>query len=122
MAAEARIKIICEFTGLGQEATFSESFTTSVIPDGFTHQYRTQAVADTEEALDLGDISTVELVILKCISNDLGIDCDFVSAFDEDIVCQEGEVQIFKPSGVVKVKNNDAGETSVYEYFVIGTT
>ena len=122
MAAEARIKVICEFTGLGQESTFSANFTTTTTPDGFTHQYRTQAVADTEEALDLGDISTVEFIILKCITNDLGIDCDFVSVFDEDIVCQEGEVVMFKPSGTVKVKNNDGTEVSVYEYFIVGTT
>lgn len=122
MAAECRIKLIAEFTGLGQEDTFSENFTVTTTPTAFTHQYRIQATTNTAEALDLGDISTAEFVIIKCIANDLGIDTDYVSSFDEDIVCQEGEVVMFKPSGVVYVKNNDTGELSTYEYWVIGTT
>jgi hypothetical protein len=65
--------------------------------------------------LDLGDIATVEFVIIKCIANDLGI-------FDEDINCQEGETVMFKPSGTVYVKNNDSSEVSTYEYWIVGTT
>jgi len=122
VAAECRIKVIAEFTGLGQEDTFSENFTVTTTPTAFTHQYRVQATTNTAEALDLGDVATVEFVILKCISNDLGIDPDFVTTFNEDIVCQEGEVVMFKPTAVVYVMNNDAGELSTYEYWVVGTT
>lgn len=121
MAAECRVKLICELTGLGQEDTISANFTTTT-PTAFTHQYRIQATTNTAEALDLGDIAIVEFVIIKCISNDLGVDCDYVSSFDEDINCQEGETVMFKPSGVVYVQNNDTGELSTYEYWVIGTT
>lgn len=122
MAISATMTTALKVDGLTSALELRKQFNTTTTPTAVTHQRRTQAVADTAEALDLGDISTVEYIIIYCVSNDLGIDCDFDSSFDEDIVVQEGEVAMFKPSGVVQVKNNDAGETSEYEYVVVGTT
>jgi hypothetical protein len=122
MAAEARIKLIAELTGLGQEDTISANFTTTTTVTRALHHYAIQDTADTDQALALGDVSTVQLLIIKCISNDVDIDLDYVSSFDADLTIQEGESAVIPvPAGVVRFKNNDAGETSTIEYLVVGT-
>jgi hypothetical protein len=124
MAAQCEIKAILEMTGLGKELFMDERFNTTATPDAVTYNYRTQATADTEEALDLGDVATVELIWIKCISKDLAIDTSFSATFSTEIELQEGEVAVFKPAGTVYVRNLDTvtDDNSVYEYVVIGTT
>ncbi|KKK54255.1 hypothetical protein LCGC14_3086590 [marine sediment metagenome] len=86
--------------------------------------YRTLAVADTDELLDLGDVSTVGAIVIRAITNNLDIDLDYVSAFDADLTVKVGAVPavIPYPAGVIRVKNNGAGETPVFEYLIIGLT
>lgn len=122
MAIDATITIMNKITGLSSDLSFRTQFNPTTTPTATTHQRRTQAVADTAEALDLGDISTVELITIKAVSNDLLVDCDYVAAFDEDIIIPEGESATFKPAGIVYIKNEDAAETCQYEYLAIGTT
>jgi len=123
MAAEANISIIAEVSGLGKLQEFAEKFATTTAPTALTYNYRVQASAtDNPEALDLGDISTVHLIILKCVSNDIDIDTSYATSFSAEIEVQEGEVAIFKPTGTVYIQNDDTGEQSTYEYLVIGTT
>jgi hypothetical protein len=128
MAAECEIKAILEFTGLGKEIFMDERFTTTETPDTAIYQYRVQAAADTEEALDLGDVAftTVDAIWIRCISNDLDIDTSYQAAtFSAEITVNEGEVTIFKPNGTVGelyIKNNDAGEVSTFEYVIVGRT
>uniref|UniRef100_A0A6H2A5Q9 Uncharacterized protein n=1 Tax=viral metagenome TaxID=1070528 RepID=A0A6H2A5Q9_9ZZZZ len=122
MAAECTVSIIAEVTGLGQLQQLAEKFSVTTTPTAVNYSYITQTTADTAQILELGDVSTVHLIIIKCVSNDLSIDTSYVSSFNAEISCQEGEVACFKPSGTVWVKNEDAGEASVFEVLVIGVT
>jgi hypothetical protein len=122
MAAAGEIKVQLKLTGLGEEIDVKEKFSVTTTPTAGTYNYRTLATADTAEALDLGDVTTVHMIWIKAIDLDIEIDADYVSSFDADIVVHAGEVALFKPSGVVYVKNQDASETPKYEYVVIGVT
>jgi len=120
MAAEANVSIIAEVTGLGQLQVLAEKFAVTTTPARVYYQYMEQATADTEEELDIGDVGTVHLIILKCIANDVDIDTSWVTSHSAEIEVQEGEVAVFKPTGTVYIKNDDAGEKSTIEYLVIG--
>jgi len=120
MAAACDVSIIAEVTGLGQLQQLSEKFSVTTTPARVHYQYMIQAVADTAEVLDVGDVGTVHLIILKCIANDVDIDTSYVSTFVAEIEVQEGEVAVFKPTGTVWIKNDDSAELSTIEYLVIG--
>lgn len=121
MAAEVDISLIMELMGLGEEVQFSDKFTGTTTPTRVLHQYMVQATADTDEAIAVGDVGTIELIIMKCISNDVDVDTSYSAAFSAEIEIQEGEFAIFKPVGTVRIMNDDAGEQSTVEYWVIGT-
>jgi len=122
VAAEARIKLIVELTGLGQEESFSENFTTTTTPTRALYHYAVQDSADTAQALELGDVGTIQLLVIKCVSNDVDIDLDYSSSFDADLTIQEGECAVIpKPAGTVYFKNSSAEETSTIEYLIVGT-
>ena len=120
MAATGTISIIAELLGLGKEQKFLEKFTVTATPAKAHYNYRQQAVADTAEALDLGGVSIVDCIIIKCVTNDLSIDTSYSVSFSEEIKLFEGEVAVFNPGGTVYVKNQDSAEQSTYEYLVIG--
>jgi len=120
MAAECTVSIIAEVTGLGQLQQLAEKFSTTTTPARVHYQYMEQATADAEEALDVGDVGTVHLIILKCIANDVDIDTSFSSTFSAEIEVPEGEVTVFKPTGTVYIKNDDSEEKSKIEYLVVG--
>lgn len=121
MAAEATVSIIAEVTGLGQLQVLAEKFAVTTTPARVHYQYMEQATADTEEALDIGDVGTVHLIILKCVANDVDIDTSYAaSTFSAEIEVQEGEVTVFKPTGTVYIQNDDSAEKSTVEYLVIG--
>ena len=120
MAGACSVSIIAELTGLGQVQSLVEKFSVTTTPARVHYQYMEQATADTEEALDVGDVGTVHLIIMKCITNDVDVDTSFVSSFSAEVEIQEGEVAVFKPTGTVYIKNDDAGEKSTVEYIVIG--
>ncbi len=121
MAAEANVSVICEVTGLGQLQMLAEKFSITTTPARVHYQYMEQTTADAAEVLDIGDVGTVHLIILKCIANDVDIDTSYAAAtFSSEIEVQEGEVTVFKPVGTVWIENNDAGEKSTIEYLVIG--
>ncbi len=124
MATEFNVSIIAELTGLGAVQNFIKKGTDGTTPTASTYNYRTLATANTAEALDLGDISTVTCIIIRAVTNDLDIDCDFVSAFDADLTVKAGEIPaiITNPAVTVYVKNNTTDQTPVYEYLVVGTT
>jgi len=120
MAAECTVSIIAEVTGLGQLQQLAEKFSTITTPARVHYQYMEQATADAEEALDVGDVGTIHLIILKCIANDVDIDTSFSSTFSAEIEVPEGEVTVFKPTGTVYIKNDDSEEKSKIEYLVVG--
>jgi hypothetical protein len=121
--ASGTAKVQLQLIGLGEEMNVKEKFDTTTAPTAACHHYRTLAVADTAEALDVGDVAATHMLWIKAVTNDLDVDLDFVSAFDKDLTIQAGEVALIPvPAGTVYVKNNGAGETPVYEYVVLGTT
>ena len=122
MAAECSVSIIAEVTGLGKGINFAEKFSTTTTTTRAMYHYAVQDTADTDQALELGDISTIQMLIIKCIENDVDLDLDYVSSFDADLTIQEGEGAVIPvPSGVVRFKNNDSGEQSTIEYVLAGT-
>ncbi len=120
MAAEASISILAEVTGLGQLQALANKFSVTTTPARCVYHYMEQATADTDEAIAVGDVGTIHLIVLKCVANDVDIDTSYASSFSAEIECQEGEVCVFKPTGTVRIKNDDAGEKSTIEYLVIG--
>ena len=121
MAAELKTSVISQLTGLGKVFEFVETFTTTTTPTRKYYGYQVQATADTEEALDLGDITTPELIVIKCVSNDVDIDTSFSVTFAAEITVNEGEVAVFKPTGTVYLKNDDAAESFTVEILIVGT-
>ena len=121
MAASLTLNIVAQLLGLGKEIDFIDRFTLTQTPALATQNYRTQAVGGTEEALDLGGVSTVDLIIIKAVSNDLLIDTSYAAAtFSEEINIPEGEIAVFKPGGTVYIDNATGVEQCTYEYIVIG--
>jgi len=124
MAAATKVIIQVELTGLGKDQYFTEVATDGTTPTAATYNYRVLATANTAEALDLGDVATEAILVIKAIDYDLDIDLDYVSAFDADLTVKAGEpaALIPNPAGIVYVKNNQTDETPAYEYFIVGTT
>jgi len=124
MAAEVNVNLIAELTGLGREINFIDRAADGTTPTAATYNYRVLTTADTEEALDLGDISTITGLAIRAIDYDLDIDLDFVATFNADLTVKAGELPalIPTPSGTVYVKNNTALETPKFEYLIWGTT
>lgn len=125
MPATLDVSIIAELQGLGQDISFLDKGTDGTTPTATTgRQYRTLTTADTDEAIDLGDVSTATCIIIRAVTNDLDIDLDYASSFDVDLTIKAGEVPavIPNPAGVTQIKNNGAGETPAFEVWVIGTT
>ncbi len=120
MAASATVNIMAELLGLGKDADFLDRFTLTDTPALHTKQYRTQAVADTEEVLDLGGVGTVDLIVIKAVTNDMTVDTSFNAAYSSEQIVKAGHIAIFQPTGTVYIKNEDAGEQVTYEYLVIG--
>jgi hypothetical protein len=124
MAAEVNVNLIAELTGLGRELKFIDRALDGTAPTVATYNYRVLAVANTAEALDLGDVSTVTGIAIRAIDYDLDIDLDFDTTFNSDLTVKAGELPalIPTPAGTVQVKNNGTGETPAYEYLLWGTT
>lgn len=121
MTVRNSIAIIGELTGLGEQENVSDSFSTTTTVSAKAHVYQTQAVADTDEVLDLGGVTTPEVILIHCITNDVDIDTSYSAAFSAEITVNENEWAVFKPAGTVRIKNDDAGEQSVIEAFIWGT-
>ena len=123
MAATFQVKMIAQLAGLGEQIDFIKSGTDETTPTAGSYMYRTIATANTAEALDLGDVTTVTAIILYAVDYDVDIDCDYVAAFDADLTAKAAglPVVITYPAGVVYVKG-ETGQTPKFEYLVIGTT
>jgi len=120
LAASGTINIIAELLGLGKDLDFVDRFTLTNTPTKSHYAYRQQAVADTAEALDVGDISTIDLIIIKAVTNDMLVDTSWVSSFTSELIVLGGEIAVFKPSGTVYINNQDSAEQCTYEYIIIG--
>ena len=120
MAVTNKVQVLAVLEGLGEMESFVDSFST---PTTITYKntgYMIQATADTAEVLPLGGVTTPELIILKCISNDVDIDTSYSSSFSAEQGCKEGTFCVFRPEGAVWFKNADAAEQSTIDYWVWG--
>jgi len=121
MAVSNSVQLLCILEGLGEMETFADAFSTTTTITYKHHAYDEQTTADTEQALALGGVTTPHLVIVKCIANDVDIDPSYTAAtFRAGITIQEGEFAVFMPAGTSYLKNNDAGEKSTIEYWILG--
>ena len=123
MAAEFQVKMMAQLSGLGEQIDFIKSGTDETTPTAGSYMYRTIATANTAEALDLGDVSTVTAIVLYAVDYDVLIDCDCadVGSFDVDQTAKAAgiPVVITYPAGNVYVQG-EADQTPKYEFLVIG--
>ena len=123
MAAEFKINMMAQLSGLGEPVNFIKFGRDETTPTAGCYMYRTITTANTAEALDLGDVSTVTAIILYAVDYDVDIDCDFSVAFDADLTAKAAgiPVVITYPAGTVYVKG-ETDQTPKYEYVVVGET
>lgn len=123
MAAALNVNVIAELVGLGEIINFIKRGSDETTPTAGAYMYRTIATANTAEVLDLGDVSTVTMVILFAVDYDVDIDCDFSSSFDADLTAKAGGIPavIPYPAGTVYVQG-ETDQTPKFEYIVVGTT
>ena len=123
MAGSGYLNIVGAVTGLGEPIQIAARGEVVTTPTKVVKLRQIQAVADTEEALNMGGVSTPSLVIVECVSNDVDIDTSFVAAFAAELTVEEGgpPAVIPTPSGTVYVKNNDAGESFTIDVTIVGT-
>ena len=121
MAVSNSVQLLCILEGLGEVENFADAFSTTTTITYKHHAYDEQTTADTEQALGLGGVTTPHLIIMKCIANDVDVDCNYTAVtFRANNTIQEGEFAVFMPAGTTYIKNNDAGEKSTIEYWVWG--
>ena len=120
MAASGSVSVVMQLLGLSQESSFSDRFALTNVPSLKLTDYRQQAVADTEETLDIGSMSNVDAIVIKAITNDMTVDPSFDTSYRAGIQILEGEFAVFSPAGTVKIKNLTGAEQATYEYFIIG--
>lgn len=121
MAASAGVNIIVELLGLGGMQSFVKRFTLGETPAESHYNYRIQGATGEEELLALGSVSTVDLIAIKAVAEDLIVDTTYVAPFSTEIIIPAGEVAVFKPTGVlIYVMNRVALKQCSYEYIVIG--
>ena len=120
MAAACDVTLSALIAGLGKSLELQDKFSLASFT-AQTYNYRTLAVANTAEALDLGDISVLSLVVIRAIGA-IDVDTTYVSSFNAEISIPAGQFAVFKPSGLVYIKNNVVGATPAYEIYLIGTT
>jgi len=120
MAATCSARLIVTLDGLGKTIEFPVGWSTTTTPTKYTYLRQTQEVADTAEALDIGDITTPLLVVVSCITNDVDIDTSYSASFNAELKVNEGECAVFVPEGTIYIKNDDAAEASTIDVLIIG--
>ena len=122
MAAEFKINMMAQLSGLGEPIDFIKSGTDETEPTAGSYMYRTMGGADAAEALALGDVSAVTAIVLYAVDFDVLIDCDWDGEFDVDLTAKAAGIPavIPYPAGDVYVQG-EAGKKPKFEYLVIGT-
>jgi hypothetical protein len=123
MSAEFECSIIAKLSGLGKDIDFAEKGSDETTPTACTHMYATIATANTAQALDLGDVSTVTMVILYAVDYDVLIDTSYSASFSTELTAKAAGIPavIPYPGGTVYVQG-ETDQTPKFEYLVIGTT
>jgi hypothetical protein len=122
MAGTSSTTIVTEVLGIDEPAVFSHKSNMTATPIKATKTRQIQAVADTDEAVNLCGISTVERLSIKCIANDVDVDLNYSSSFSADFTIPAGEsVTITQPVGVTQIKNNGAAEAVTIDIIIVGS-
>lgn len=122
MAAECKVQVIANLTGLGKAWEFNDTFTVTTTPSAKAWIYQTQATTDVAEALQKGDVTTPELIIIHAVSKAVDVDTDWITpTFESHVAIAEGEIRVIKPAGVVYIKNHTTSEVATVEVWIIGT-
>ena len=82
MSATCDVTIFMELFGLNSDNNFISKETDGTTPTLQNKSNGVIAVADTDQVLDLGSITTVSVLAIKAIDYDLYVDVDYVSSFD----------------------------------------
>ncbi len=123
MAGAGYINVVGAVTGLGEPVPVIARGDVVTTPTKVVKLRQIQATADTEEALNMGGITTASLIVIECVSNDVDVDTSFVAAFAAELTVEEGgpPAVIPTPSGTVYLKNDDAGEKFTVDVTIVGT-
>jgi len=134
MAAEAKVSIVVEVTGLGQESSLSHKFTHSVTPEEIFHGYA--VIGSSACNLDLGTIAVTEISGILIIGKGTA-DTDYVGILinddgtgtpatdDGNMVLNAGEACYINLYGgldaskVIRLKG--AASTTAIEYYCFGS-
>ena len=125
MAAEVTVSVSVELTGLGLNRFFQDRAVDGTTPTAATYNYRVLAATNSEEALDLGDISVETILAIRAIDKDLDVDLSYTAATFRTsftLVAGEPAALIPNPGGDIYVINNTGTDTPAYEYLLCGTT
>ena len=122
MAGNGYINVVGAVTGLGEQIPIAARGEVVTTPTKVVKLRQIQTTADTEEALNMGGITTPSLVVIECVSNDVDIDVTFDSTFSAELTVEEGGTPAcFQPVGTVYLKNDDAGESFTVDVTIVGT-
>lgn len=123
MSAEALVTTKVTLTGIGDEIQVKTTVVDGTTFTKLLKVYPVLAVADTPQALEIGDISTIAGVYIKALDYDAEIDLDFVSSFDADLTVKAGEPAAYipNPAGIIYFTGVEADETPKLEVVIFGT-
>ena len=115
------MRLVGAITGLGERETdFHFRGDLVATPTIKTDLVQVQATADTEEALNIGGITTEQMLIIYAVENSVYVDTSFSVTFNAELLISEGEFSVFTPTGSVYIKNAVAGETVTCEVIAVG--
>lgn len=119
MGAKCDVSIKAELTGLGQDQRFSKEFRTTT---PVLSMYNYDSIGLDAEALDISDITAIELICMKNIdeTNYVEIDCNYTaSTFRANLRIGPGQTAVFKPSGIIYAQANTAAVK--VEYLIVAS-
>lgn len=129
-AGSSSVNTTVTVSGLGSGSMQLSLSFAGTVPDAAIRFYRQLDTNDVNETIDMGDIATVEGMLLSCVDDScdtttggLWVDCnsDSATAFSADLLIQEGESAYFKPLGEVEVVGANEVESPLYEGVIFGT-
>ena len=121
MAATCELRLVGTISGIETESVFHFLGDIDGTPTKRIDTIQVQAVADTAEAVDLGNITTPMMVLIYAVENDVQIDVSYDTTFHAELTIAEGEYAVFNPSGTVYMKNATAEEVATVEVIACGT-